>query len=402
MDHYTEFLREQTETLSPDDEDYEIRLREIAELFRGYGEALSDFIADHGYTNALSDVDAKAKFIREKFKAANIKSPRDIKRWFAPKMKPNRDTIFQICFAFRLGVDEANDFFRRVYFERGFDCHTISEAVYYFCMKNNLTYRDTQDIIRRIPTQKKIKLIPQRDVLYTGTIIEYINSIENADELIKYITSNINDFLYNHATAIRFIQELWTEISKEHGLAQLEGKLIKRSFTNEEDYVAADLGASTWTIFSQIIGLRNESANDYAIKYNRSISSVLKKNVLMPLNAGDCFPSQQGIDALMRGELKDNDLIRKMLVLLVFYTYWAKIIIRNNDELYLRTDADSERCFDALNQYLLDAGYQELYAGNPHDWIFMWALNDENPLWAFRFFIGEVFAAKEEEAGAGD
>ena len=27
MDHYTEFLREQTETLSPDDEDYEIRLK---------------------------------------------------------------------------------------------------------------------------------------------------------------------------------------------------------------------------------------------------------------------------------------------------------------------------------------------------------------------------------------
>ncbi|MCC8153511.1 MAG: hypothetical protein LIP01_04440 [Tannerellaceae bacterium] len=105
MDHYTEFLRKQTETLSPDDEDYEIRLREIAESFCGFGEALSDFIADHGYTDALSDVDAKAKFIREKFKTVNIKSPRDIKKWFVPKMKPNRETIFQICFAFGLGVD---------------------------------------------------------------------------------------------------------------------------------------------------------------------------------------------------------------------------------------------------------------------------------------------------------
>jgi len=42
------------------------------------------------------------------------------------------------------------------------------------------------------------------------------------------------------------------------------------------------------------------------------------------------------------------------------------------------------------------------HAGNPYDWIFMWALNDENPLWAFRFFIGEVFAAKEETADADD
>lgn len=85
MDHYTEFLREQIETLSPDDEDYEIRLREIADSFRGYGEALSDFISDHGYTDALSDNDAKAKFIREKFKTANIKSPRDIKNGLLPR-----------------------------------------------------------------------------------------------------------------------------------------------------------------------------------------------------------------------------------------------------------------------------------------------------------------------------
>ena len=49
-----------------------------------------------------------------------------------------------------------------------------------------------------------------------------------------------------------------------------------------------------------------------------------------------------------------------------------------------------------INARLLDAGYLKLYAGNPYDWIFMWALNDENPLIAFRYYMGEVFAVKEE------
>ena len=59
--------------------------------------------------------------------------------------------------------------------------------------------------------------------------------------------------------------------------------------------------------------------------------------------------------------------------------------------------SDAERCLDTINARLLDAGYPELYAGNPYDWLFKWSLNDEHPLEAFRTYMGEVFAVKEED-----
>ena len=57
----------------------------------------------------------------------------------------------------------------------------------------------------RIPVPKKVKAIPNREVLYTGTIIEYINDIDDKEKLIQYIIDNIDDFQYNNATAIKYI-----------------------------------------------------------------------------------------------------------------------------------------------------------------------------------------------------
>lgn len=166
----------------------------------------------------------------------------------------------------------------------------------------------------------------------------------------------------------------------------------------QDDHVVAGPNASTWTIFSQIIDLDNYSHSKYATpQYGRSLTSVLEGNALLPLKAAYCFPNRQNIDKLIRGDLVgDDEIIRKMLIFLVFYTYWVKIIISQNDAFYLAKPTDQKRCLDTINARLLDAGYPELYAGNPYDWLFKWALNDYNPLSAFRHYMGEVFAVKEE------
>ena len=96
---YTELLNEKAETLSPDDEGYEENLIEISALFRGFDEALTAFMEEHGYMGDLTDVSAKAQFLREKFKTANVKPPRDFKDWFVPNKKFARETAYRICFA---------------------------------------------------------------------------------------------------------------------------------------------------------------------------------------------------------------------------------------------------------------------------------------------------------------
>lgn len=400
MDQYMESLMADAETLSPEDEDYEEKLLQIAGQFRGLEEALTAFLEEHGYVGDSASAADKAQFIRERFKSADMKPPRDIEKWFAPGKTPSRKTAFQICFAFGLGIGETNDFFRRVWLDRGFDCHDISEAAYYFCMKQGLPYSEAQDLIGRIPVPKKAKSVPNCDILYTGTILDYLDSIDDGEKLVSYIKENIEGFRYNNATAIKYVQDLWGEISGEDGLAVQEGILIEKTQNGYEDArynpVIAKAGKSapsTWTIFSQIIGLPNYLEKEYAVRHDRSLAFVLSENALLPLNASYCFPSQHNIDRLLRGELGDNEMIRKMLVFLVFYVYWAKIIVREKDVYYLAKHPDAERCLATINNRLLLAGYPEMYAGNPYDWIFLWSLNDEHPLDAFRIYLGEVLAA---------
>lgn len=428
MSEHTELLDIEAETLSSDDDDFEDKLIEIASKFRGFDEAFTQFLSEHGYSGNLLDVDAKAKFLRNVYKSANVKPPHDFKEWFVPNKKLKRKTVFPICFAFGLNISETNDFFRSVQLERSFDCHTIEEVVYYFCIKNRLSYTEACEIIKHIPKFKKSKSLPTREILYTGKIIEYIDSIENKEDLIKYISDNIEDFEYNNATAIRDIKKLWNDISKEYispedgtkkdGLAIQEGKIIdgfnvfqdrtKKSVTdtrskdviemevaNEKkiklsDRVIATDGSSTWVIFSQIMGLDNETENEYASQYDRSLAKVLDKNVLLPLNASWRFPNMHEIDKFVRGDIADNsETIRKMIIFLVFYRYWAERITGNKKEDKFR---DPERCLYTINKHLLDAGYPELFPGNPYDWIFMWALNGDKPLDDFRAYIGEIFA----------
>lgn len=78
MTQYTELLDKKAEELLLDDDNYEERLLEVATLFRGFDEALTSFIKEHGYTGDLSDTTAKVEFLRDKFKAVHIKLPRDL------------------------------------------------------------------------------------------------------------------------------------------------------------------------------------------------------------------------------------------------------------------------------------------------------------------------------------
>lgn len=84
MSQYTELLNIQAETLSPDDDGYEESLLEVSALFRGFDEALTAFIEEHGYEGDLADTSAKAKFISQKFRQEKMEPPRNLKGWFVP------------------------------------------------------------------------------------------------------------------------------------------------------------------------------------------------------------------------------------------------------------------------------------------------------------------------------
>lgn len=394
MPDYTLNLRTPLESISFEDDDFIEKLLSIVRLFRPFSSAMTEFISEHGYEGNLEDVNAKVTFIRAAFERANMAPPREIREWFTIGQPIKRDTAFLVCFAFGLDGIETDEFFRRYYArERSFNCHQVQEAVYYFCLNNGLSYAEALDIQTRVPLAKENQ--KSGDVVYTGSIIAELNDLETKEDLIKYLTENIDKFSDSNVTAYETIQRLWTLAAGNGGLLMQEREklpsLLDDAATGEKSKLCfGNKGVKPWDAYLAILQLDKDDVKQ--LKAERSIKPILKK---LHADAQDSFPDRQGIDKILRGEHVSYERVRKWLVLLTFYTFWAQKAVK--EESYDAEPEDANRCLTSMNQHLMEAGYPELYVGNPYDWIFLFASKSEEPLYVFRFIWNELLATTLEE-----
>lgn len=405
MGNYTSFLEDMIYDIF-EEEDYVEELKKAAELFRTFDKALDSFILNHGYDGDLLNVDEKVSFITCKLKAAGVPVPRNIKKWYSEHKRIERKTAFQLCFAFGLQVDEVDDFLRRVCLTRGFDCHDVEEVVYFFALKNGLSYEDTVDVLSKVTIVKPDR-VAKDDIVYTEFIAEEIDDIETVEELILYLNENVDKFGYNNATAYEIIRSIWNDISKEDGIALREKRLLYVAFdkdTNDEQLEEDNdkkrkerkrMDDSLWEIYLQILGLSGNYTDK--IYKDRSIKSILIDNELLHPIAEDSFPDRGGLNKILNGEHVSYERVRKLLILLVFYKFWANRALCSNH--YVAGYGDADRCISTINDNLVDAGYPMLYPGNPYDFIIFFSVNADNPLMTFRDFMQEMFFSKMDSNG---
>lgn len=398
MGEYTRSLANREYNISPEDENYKEELLEVAKSFRTFDAALDEFILQKGYDGEPADVDAKIKFIKRKFDEAGIsldlRTPRN---WFYNhKQGTNRDIAFQFCFAFQLTLDETQAFFRQVYLQRGIDCHDVNEAIYYYCISHRMTYCEAQKLIKMAPKKdKKGSIDLSGDVLFTGSIIKELDRFDTPDELLTFLNENSEQFGYNNATAYKNINEIWEDIVCDKGVICCEERLLYPNKTVFNKH------RSVWDIYLQIFGLLDYDEVDnsklFVMKGDRTLQPLFKGNSLLHPVARESFPDRQGLEGIIKGVYQSDEVVRKTIILLVFYRFWAKKCVKNNSSEYLSNPKEANRCLAAINKQLVDAGYPALYEGNPYDWIFMFAAQDEYPLSAFRYFMRELYLNQEEE-----
>lgn len=381
-----------------DEEDYMEELKKAAELFRTFDGALDTFLAEQGYLGDSEDVDAKILFLASQFKEAGMDAPRNMKRWFTEHRRIERRTAFHICFAFRLKVEEAEDFLRRICLMRGFDCHHMEEIVYYYALKNSLDYGTAKGILDRIPVVKSGKLNTE-NVVYTKLLVEDIDRIGSAKELISYLTQNAGRFGYNNAAAYTAIKAVWEQLASPQGLAVRERRKLYPSFDREEPGMGEDQGRkerkrsedSIWEIYLQILGLAGSQAAPFY--KNRRMKTILRENPLLHPLAEASFPDRDGLTKILNGEHVSYERVRKTMILLVFYRFWVGRALREND--YSAGYGDADRCLASMDDFLAEAGYPAMYPGNPYDFVFLFAIHAEMPLLTFRDFMRELYYAAE-------
>ena len=378
------------------------KLPQIIASFRGHGAALSDFLSRHGYPEDREDsVPAKAAFLKERFEAAGIGAAkaRGAEKWLTEMNGFERETGFRIAFALGLSIEETNDFFRTVLLDRSFDCHTIDEAIYYYCIFSGRGYPEAEKLIKAAPVPGKTPIPSDGTVLYTRNIISFIRTNPDEETLIRYFSENLTQFGYNQVKAREYITSLWEKITGPDGLAAKEKDKLPESPSG-----SADNGKdSTWNVYLQILGL--DSDDTRYIKTDRTIKPILENKMYMHEFAAANYPARGGILKLLKGEPVSHDLTRKTLIFLAFYHFWVnRALSHSGNPSYMAEEHDRERCLAELDQYLLDAGFPEIYAGNPYDWIFLWAAGREAPLPAFRGywqFLSAEFNDKQQNPLSG-
>lgn len=396
MPTYTTVLQKPLETISWEDDTFVEELLEVVQLFRPFSVAITEFITERGYAGDAADIEAKVTFIRTAFSKANMDAPREVREWFTLQQPVKRDTAFQICFAFGLDGIETDEFFRRIYArERSFNCHQVQEAIYYFCLNNGLTWADAMDIQSRVPLAGKEKA--GANVVHTDSIIAELGDLETKDEMITWLKENIDKFTASNVTAYENIRRLWELTAGPNGLLIQEHE--SPELTSILDDSATDrtkklnFGADGVRLYDAYLAILQLDKKDVKrLETDRSIKPILEK---LHDSVQDSFPDRQGIDLILRGEHVSYERVRKWLVLLTFYTWWARKAIEKGD--YAADPGDADRCIATMNQYLIESGYPELYVGNPYDWIFFYAAKNEVPLFAFRYIWNELLTDTLEE-----
>ena len=394
MPDYTTNLLSRIDVLSPEDEDFIEELIQVARLFRPFSAAMDEFLRERGYDGRPDDAEAKTAMIRDAFEKAKIPPPREIRQWFTADQPIVRETAFQICFAFGLDGAETDTFFRRVFArERSFDCHRVPEAIYYFCLNNGYGWADAQEMIARIP--QKDKKDAGTAVVYTDSIMRELNRLTTREELVGWLRENLGLFNTNNATAYRMIREMWDQTAGDNGLLIREHR---RFYAASEDPAtdrpekpaAGAEGMRLWDAYLAIFQLDRERVS--RLEADRSIKPILKN---LHAAVQDSFPDRQGITLILKGSHVSYERVRKWLILLLFYTWWARRALAAGD--YLAKENDGKRFLAFADHALMEAGYPELYVGNPYDWIFMYCAHDQEPLSLFREIWNTLLEEKLEE-----
>lgn len=374
------------EMFNYDSESEELPGKEYFESFdenAPFAEGVKRRLLTLGFEENADTISALLKLCKE---AEVSLSRQTISNWItksAPSGAENsRENVYKLCFALKMNAMETGEFFLKSYMERPFNYKSLHEAVYFFCMNNGLGYPDAVRIITQAET---LPIVEQQSyVEATEEIGHLLQRIRKEDALLSFLQSLRLDIIRMNQTAAARISAL---LPKCYELAEAEYNLYYKRFdekpktvSNEDELLAVIYGynARETSGFWEKNGKRVPKPV-YAKSISEShLPKVVRRN----------FPQRQQLEDIKKCKAS-YDTIRKTLILLSFYHFFADARIKIGD-------ADAElglydEFVDEMNTVLADCGFVQLYWRNPFDWMIGHCAEKANPLEMLRDLIEEYY-----------
>ena len=370
--------------------------------FRPFSEGLRILLERKHYPANAATLYQHMKAIGSSVKESTVTS------WFAgtrrPKLVANSRTLmYQIGFALSLSLSEMQWFFHHVYYDRCFNCHIPEEAVYYFCFSHQLSYQTACEILTSIHyylNHSTIQQQPASSPVYTITIRNQIDGLHTKEELISYFAQHASIFTNLHTSALEQIQTMLIEINGTKDSQTLVQNMREKQHYSKEEIekcglliqeiyhsITSDNMAEQMT---ERIARYHIGSYDFMLNTILTTTKGLPKTTTVPSILRNNFPSKKVFsDILKENTNATYDAIRKVLILLHFYIFWCNRMLTpiadftpSQHLLVYREEA---------NALLTQCCYEELFAGNPYDWVFLSCACSDAPLLMLREMVGELW-----------
>lgn len=396
--------------------------------FRSFDKGMAELIKRTDYSGDYNDIGSMTDYlILHLRKIGSAIEKETVFSWFSGKHCPkiesgSRQKMYEICFSLNLTLEDTIWFFQHVYYDRAFNCHTIREAVYYYSFMHNISYHTALDIIKAINEAPE----PPADNIYQSNYTRFVQNrikeLSSTDELIKFLSDNKGNFNVWNQTALNTLNKLITKIigpsESKTDIDTLKRNAARRltsnSHSSKKDTIDITKYKHCGFIIREIISDANKTSlydspeeyifdtlhnknvmkNTFILEHLLSSHTGMKKSLDIPYIVRNNFPSKKTMSDVLSDEKisvsKSYDSIRKMIILLDFYCFWVEIKL-NPDEYSELSPKERQKIYvEEINNCLYECGYEELYAGNPYDWIFLCSAISEKPLEFFRSYMSEL------------
>lgn len=386
---------------------------EELEKFNPFADKLAERAAYMGYAGDLSDTKALQIFLFKCLQEEpgiitekNKKNWNDnLRNWLkkgssAPILPGKRDSVYQLCFALKMNEREAGEFFLKGYLERPFNYKDLKEAIYYFCLINELPYQKALELYQWA------KDIPFSEDPYaetdTSAIGRSIYEIDNEEDFKAYIQQNRCSFESKSQSAKRKVNELFINCKTlAPWYLRTYGQIAERNEAEAErddrvenhkpgDSVADDYFKlkpvqeenidSPEAVLRVIYGYY--ARETHVVEINGKKKSIL--NHKETIRRASRFPSlilkhmisnHDHLNKILKGTASDT-LMRSAIVLFQFFNFFAHAKKAN--------DQHSDELFDEFvgqtDTMLLQCGYGQLYWLNPYDWMIGYCAHSWDPI----------------------
>lgn len=298
---------------------------------------------------------------------------RNVANWLNGRNIPQRENLFQICFALNLDEVRSSRLLSSAS-ETGIHYRNPSELIYAFCLRTGRTYRDAVRLKKELlpvymeaaAEQEESDIFQENPAAYTSRIKgEFCRTVETEQELREFFQTYGGMLGTLHNTAYNEFLRMLDHLQNPEGDYVRPDKAVKQSVESVVD------------IFLQMhvpVSTKSRKTDKHAVRKDTYLQRVIRDN----------WPSE---DILYKMKSRSIDVSRKVMLLLFLLTeeFEAEEVEPSDIEdgfsdLYfeqIESEDGGERMearLTLMNLFLDKFGMNRLDTGNAFDCLILYAL----------------------------